>query len=83
MIKAALEGRLNQVVYDKHPVFGMDIPVHCPGVPSNLLFPRDTWKDKDAYDAKASELAEKFINNFKKYADGVDAEILTAGPRAI
>ncbi len=80
MITAALEGKLDKVLYDKHPVFGMEIPVSCPGVPSELLYPRDTWKDKDAYDEKVIRLAEKFINNFKKYAEGVDAEILAAAP---
>ena len=80
MITAALEGRLEKMMYDKHPVFGMEIPASCPGVPAELLYPRDTWKDKDAYDSKALELANKFINNFKKYAEGVNAEILAAGP---
>lgn len=80
MIAAALAGKLDKVAYDRHPIFKMDVPVACPGVPSQLLYPRDTWQDKDAYDGKAVELANKFINNFKKYAGGVDAEILAAGP---
>ena len=80
MITAALEGMLDNVAYDKHPVFGMEIPVGCPGVPTEMLYPRDTWKDKDAYDEKAIQLAQKFISNFNKYAEGVDAEILAAAP---
>lgn len=80
MITAALEGKLDKVKYDKHPVFGMDIPASCPGVPSELLYPRDTWKNKEAYDEKTVMLAEKFINNFKKFAEGADPEILAAAP---
>ncbi len=80
MIAAALQGKLDKVAYDKHPVFKMEIPTSCPGVPSTILYPRDTWEDKDAYDQKAAELAKKFISNFQKYADGVDAEILAAAP---
>lgn len=80
MITAALEGKLDAVHYDKHPVFGMEVPVSCPGVPSQVLYPRDTWTDKEAYDEKATQLAHKFIANFRKYADGVDAEILAAAP---
>ena len=80
MITAALQGQLDTVTCEKHPVFGMEIPASCPGVPSQLLYPRDTWKDKDAYDEKAVELANRFKNNFKKYAAGVDPQILSAGP---
>ncbi len=80
MITAALEGKLDNIVYDKHPVFGMEIPVGCPGVPAEMLYPRDTWKDKDAYDGKSIQLAQQFISNFNKYEDGVGAEVLAAAP---
>ena len=80
MISAALTGKLNGVHYDKHPVFGTDIPVGCPLVPSTILYPRDTWADKDAYDQQAAMLAKQFIANFEKYAGGVSAEIRSAGP---
>lgn len=80
MITAALEGKLDGVHYDRHPVFGMEIPIACPGVPSQMLYPRDTWVNKEAYDEKAVQLAQKFIANFCKYANGVDAEILAAAP---
>ncbi len=81
MIKAALSGALSQVAYEPHPVFGMDIPMGCPGVPAKILYPRDTWSDKDNYDIKARALAQSFIYNFEKYASGVDKEILAAAPR--
>ena len=81
MITAALEGKLDNVAYEAHPVFGMLMPKECPGVPSEILNPRNTWSDKDAYDAKAKDLAQQFIKNFEKYASGVSAEILAAAPK--
>jgi phosphoenolpyruvate carboxykinase (ATP) len=81
MITAALEGKLNDVEYEAHPVFGMMIPKECPNVPSEILNPRNTWEDKNAYDEKAIDLAKKFVKNFEKYASGVSAEILAAAPK--
>lgn len=80
MISAAMEGKLDNVPYRRHPVFKIDVPESCPGVPSFLLNPRDTWPDSEAYDHMAISLAGKFIDNFQKYAGSVDAEILAAGP---
>ena len=80
MIRAAISGKLKNIHYDKHPVFKMDIPSACPGVPSEILYTRDTWKDKDAYDTQAVILARKFIKNFEKYEAGVDPEICAAAP---
>lgn len=81
MITAALEGELDNVEYVAHRVFGMMMPTSCPGVPSEILSPRYTWADEDEYDRKAKQLAEEFINNFKKYADGAGKEILDAAPK--
>jgi phosphoenolpyruvate carboxykinase (ATP) len=81
MITAALEGKLNMIEFDQHPVFGMMIPTECPGVPSEILNPRNTWANKDAYDEKAKYLAGLFIKNFEKYKDGVTDEVLEAAPR--
>jgi phosphoenolpyruvate carboxykinase (ATP) len=80
IITAALEGKLEDVEYETDPVFGMMMPISCPGVPSEILNPRNTWKDKDAYDQKANELAKKFIENFKKFADHTNEETLRAAP---
>jgi phosphoenolpyruvate carboxykinase (ATP) len=80
MITAALEGKLNSVQFDTHPVFGMSVPKEVPGVPVELLNPRNTWDDKNAYDEKAKYLAGLFIKNFEKYKDGVSAEVLDAAP---
>ena len=81
MITAALEGKLNNVEYRTHPIFGVAIPKECPNVPSEVLNARDTWADGAAYDEKAKYLAGLFIKNFEKYASGVTAEILAAAPK--
>lgn len=81
MITAALEGKLNNVEFEAHSIFGMLMPKECPGVPSEILNPRNTWADKELYDAKAKELALQFIKNFEKYAAGVSEEILAAAPK--
>jgi phosphoenolpyruvate carboxykinase (ATP) len=80
MIGAALEGALDEVTYQTHPVFGMEMPLECPGVPASVLDPRNTWEDRAAYDKQASALAAQFIRNFAKYAAGVTEEIKAAGP---
>jgi phosphoenolpyruvate carboxykinase (ATP) len=80
MISAALEGKLDNIIYKPHPVFGMLIPTQCEGVPSEMLDPKNTWLDKQAYDAMAKNLAQQFIENFKKYTNRVSQEILSAAP---
>ncbi len=81
MITAALEGKLDNVEYEAHPVFGMMMPKECPNVPNEILNPRATWDDKNAYDEKAVTLAKQFVKNFEKYASGVSDEILAAAPK--
>ena len=82
MITAALDGKLDNVNYDTLPVFGMRIPTSCPDVPSEILNPRNTWKDAAAYDAKAAHLADLFVKNFGQFADGVTDDIKAAAPKA-
>jgi phosphoenolpyruvate carboxykinase (ATP) len=81
MIHAILDGRLAQVETREEPFFGLHVPLHCPDVPDEVLDPRGTWADPDAYDAKARELAGLFVENFKKYAADVDPKIAAAGPK--
>lgn len=81
MITASLNGLLERVKYEKHPIFGMAIPTTCPNVPSEILNPRNTWLSKSAYDAKAKQLAKEFVKNFEKYASGVSKEVLDAAPK--
>jgi phosphoenolpyruvate carboxykinase (ATP) len=82
MITAALEGDLNNAAYETHSIFGMQVPTQCPSVPSEILNPRNTWNDKEAYDTMAKKLAQQFIKNFEKYAAGVNEEVLAAAPKA-
>lgn len=81
MISAALEGKLQGVEFEKHPVFGIEMPLQCPGVPSELLNPRNTWPSGTEYDEQAHMLAKLFKNNFTKYECGVSPEIKAAAPR--
>jgi phosphoenolpyruvate carboxykinase (ATP) len=83
MITAAMKGELNQVEYKAHDVFGVLVPQSCNGVPSEILNPRETWSDKEAYDKKAVELAQLFNNNFEKYAAQANDEIKSAAPKAM
>lgn len=70
MLKAAFEGALDAVPYDIDPVFELHIPTSCPDVPSEILSPRGTWADADAYDAKATELKGMFDANYRKFTAG-------------
>lgn len=81
MITAALEGKLDDVDFDLHEVFGLAMPTSCPDVPDEILNPKNTWKDKTAYDEKANVLATKFVNNFKKFESGVSEGIREAAPK--
>jgi len=83
MITAALNGQLDEVKFTKHPIFGMMVPGAVPGVPTEILDPRNTWADKEAYDRTANSLAEKFVTNFQKYAEFANEEILAGAPRVV
>jgi phosphoenolpyruvate carboxykinase (ATP) len=83
MIKAAMTGDLNKVDYKEHEVFGVGIPSQCPGVPSEILDPRNTWHDKNAYDEKATFLANAFMKNFEKFSNYANEEILAGGPNVL
>ena len=81
MVRAALDGRLDDVATVEDPIFRVAVPVSCPDVPSEFLQPRHTWQDKAAYDAAARKLAAMFAENFADYADGVPDGVREAGPR--
>lgn len=80
MIAAALDGKLENVQFDQHPIFGFQIPTTCPNVDSAILNPRNTWTDKNVYDEKAKYLAGLFVKNFEKYSSGVSQETLAGAP---
>ena len=83
MVRAALSGALDGVPTVTDPIFGVAIPTSCPGVPADVLQPRSTWSDPDAYDHQAAALARMFVENFAAYADGVPESVRQAGPRVV
>jgi phosphoenolpyruvate carboxykinase (ATP) len=82
MVEAATSGALDDVETRQHPIFNLEIPVSCPGVPADVLEPGSTWSDPDAYETKARELARMFADNFERFKDSVPAEVTKAGPSA-
>jgi len=81
MVRAALSGGLAQIETRPDPIFGVHVPVSCPDVPSEVLQPRNTWKDPRDYDEKARHLARLFKENFEQYASGVSDEVKASGPK--
>ncbi len=82
MVRAAISGALEKVETWTDPIFGLHVPTSCPGVPSAVLRPRNTWQDGAAYDQQARELAKKFAENFTKFTD-VDPDVRQAGPHGV
>ncbi len=80
IVSAALNGELEKSEFVLDPNFNVLVPSSCPGVPAEVLNPREAWKDKAAYDAKAKDLAGRFAKNFQKYKD-MPAHIVEAGPK--
>jgi phosphoenolpyruvate carboxykinase (ATP) len=80
MVRAALSGALDDVPTVTDPIFRVEVPTTCPGVPADVLQPRSTWADGADYDRQANALARMFVDNFAAYADGVSEAVRTAGP---
>jgi phosphoenolpyruvate carboxykinase (ATP) len=80
LLNAALDGSLNSAEFRTDPNFGFEVPVSVPGVDSQILDPRATWADKDAYDDTAAKLVQQFVDNFAQFADHVDASVREAAP---
>jgi phosphoenolpyruvate carboxykinase (ATP) len=81
LITAALTGELDKVEYGQTPYFKLNFPKACPGVPSEILEPKNAWKDKTAFNQTATSLAASFVKNFEQYASAANAEILAAAPK--
>jgi phosphoenolpyruvate carboxykinase (ATP) len=81
MVRAVLNGALDGVGYQRDAIFNLDTPTSCPDVPAEVLNPRNTWSDGDAYDRQAAALARMFVENFKAFESGVKPDVLGAGPR--
>ena len=82
LIAAALAGDLDDAAYETDPVFNVEVPVTCPGVPAEVLRPRQTWANGADYDAQAGKLAAMFAQNFEAFAGSATADVVAAGPRA-
>ena len=81
MVHAVLGGELDAVPFSPDPLFGVDVPASCPGVPPEVLRQRESWKDPQAFDERARALAGLFRENFKNYAHEVPEAVRQAGPR--
>ncbi len=81
MLTAAIEGLLDKVEYELDPIFNVYIPKECPAVPQDIVRPRSTWQNKEAYDHKARELGKLFNENIKKFGNSIPPSIIAAGPR--
>jgi phosphoenolpyruvate carboxykinase (ATP) len=81
MITAALNGGLDEVGYRNHSIYGCAIPATCPDVPSEVLSPRETWKNDKGYYEMANKLATEFIENFKKFEEFANDEIMAGAPK--
>lgn len=81
MIRAILNGELASVETSADPIFGVNVPISCPGVPPDVLQPRNTWADTAAYDRQAADLSRRFNENFKKYEAGVSAAVRAVAPK--
>src|SRR5438132_589979 len=80
MVRAAIDGALENVELVTDPIFGLHSPTSCPDVPDSLLIPRNTWEDKEAYDRQAADLAARFKKNFQQFTLPSD-EVRNAGPK--
>jgi phosphoenolpyruvate carboxykinase (ATP) len=81
LVDAINSGTLADAPTETDPIFGFEVPTEVPGVPANILVPKNTWADKNAFDEAAKKLAELFVENFAKYADGVSRDVLEAAPK--
>ncbi|MED4320042.1 phosphoenolpyruvate carboxykinase (ATP), partial [Weizmannia sp. CD-2023] len=77
--RAAINGKLKDTETRQDDIFGLHIPVHIEGVSDDVLYPADTWTDKQAYREKAFELAARFKENFRQFSVPDDIEKL-GGP---
>jgi phosphoenolpyruvate carboxykinase (ATP) len=81
MIRAALSGELDHAAFEADPIFNLDVPQAVPGVPPEVLRPRDTWKNPADYDEQAKKLARMFAENFKSFEADASHDVKAAGPR--
>ncbi len=80
LLNAALDGSLNDAEMRTDPYFGFEVPVEVPGIDTDILNPRLTWTDREAYDAQAMALVQMFVDNFEKFEPHVDRDVQAAAP---
>ena len=83
MLNAALNGELDQIEYVTDPVFGFRVPKTCPGIPDGVMNPAASWPSPEAYMDRYRSLASRFIDNFKKFEEGVSSEVIASGPNIL
>jgi phosphoenolpyruvate carboxykinase (ATP) len=80
IVDAIHRGALASAKRRRDPVFGFEVIIECPGVPAEILWPRELWADSSSYETSAKKLAGLFAENFKKYEKGVTPELRAASP---
>ena len=80
LLNSALDGELKDAEFYTDPIFGFQVPKHCPGIPDSVLYPSSSWPSKEAYMKRYRSLAARFIDNFKKFADNCPVEVINSGP---
>lgn len=83
LLNAALEGKLDNVQYRKDKLFGYEVPMSCPDVPEDVLYPEASWGNKDEYWKKYDALAARFNENFKLFEKGCSQEVINAAPKRL
>jgi phosphoenolpyruvate carboxykinase (ATP) len=81
LLEAALNGSLLDVEYYTDPIFGFEVPKSCPNVPESVLYPAQAWPSQQEYDRKYRQLAERFVDNFRRFSDEAPLEIVAVGPK--
>jgi phosphoenolpyruvate carboxykinase (ATP) len=81
LLTGALTGKLADVPYYQDPVFGFAVPRECPEVPESVLEPWSSWPSRGEYDRRYRDLAQRFIENFRKFEEGTPREVIEAGPK--
>ncbi|MCX8083714.1 MAG: phosphoenolpyruvate carboxykinase (ATP) [Calditerrivibrio sp.] len=81
IIKSILDNELDNIPFNEDPTFGFLVPTSIPDLPASILNPRNSWEDKSKYDETIQKLARDFKENFQKYKDKIDEEILKGAPK--
>ncbi len=82
LLQAALSGNLDvKDNFTTDPLFGFEVPIHCPDVPDSVLVPYNGWPTRAEYDRRYRDLAQRFLDNFAKFGTGIPPEVVASGPR--